>query len=182
MAGATAVYSFDIELADADRGVYETLALRVARHPSETEDYLAARTLAYCLEYRDGIQFSKGGLSDPDQPAVLARDLTGALTAWVEIGSPDAGRLHKASKAAPRVAIYCHRDPDAFLRQLAGQRIHRAEALALFALDREFLAGFVARLERRMKLALAVSGGELYLTVGDETLHGQVRPLAFDAG
>jgi uncharacterized protein YaeQ len=177
VSAAATVYAFDIELADSDRGVYETLALRVARHPSEAEDYLLTRTLAYCLEHTAGIQFSRGGLSDPDEPAVLVRDLTGALQAWIEVGVPDAARLHRASKAAARVAVYCHKDPDVLLRQLAGQRIHRVEALALFGVHRELLGHWVERLERRMAFSLAVSGGEIYLTIGAETLTGRVTPL-----
>ena len=102
MALASTIYTFDIELADTDRGVYETLALRVAQHPSETEEFLVTRVLAYCLEYTEGIEFSRG-LAEPDEPAIAIRDLTGAWRAWIEIGAPDAARLHKASKAAPRV-------------------------------------------------------------------------------
>jgi uncharacterized protein YaeQ len=181
MAAGSTVYTLDIELADSDRGVYQTLALKLARHPSESEDYLLTRLLAYCLEWTDGIQFSKGGLSEPDEPAVLVRDLTGQLQAWIEIGSPDAARLHKASKAAPRVAVYCHRDADNWLKSLAGERIHRADALALFAMDRTLIADLVKRLERRMRLSLAVSGGEIYLTLGDETLTGRVTPLSLEA-
>jgi uncharacterized protein YaeQ len=177
VSGAATIYTFDIELADSDRGVYETLALRIARHPSETEDYLLTRTLAYCLEHCAGIEFSKGGLSEPGEPAVLVRDLTGTLQAWIEIGTPDAARLHRASKAVPRVAVYCHKDPKQLRRQLAGQRIHRAEALGLFSVDREFLRHWVERLERRMAFSLAVSGGEIYLTLGDETLTGRVTPI-----
>jgi hypothetical protein len=97
--GAT-VYVFEIRLADADRNVYETLSLRVARHPSESEEYLLTRVLAYCLEFTEGIAFSSGGLSNPDEPALAIRDLTGALQSWIEIGAPEATRLHKASKAA----------------------------------------------------------------------------------
>ncbi|MDH4312532.1 MAG: YaeQ family protein, partial [Gammaproteobacteria bacterium] len=72
--GAT-MYVFEVRLADADRGVYEALTLRVARHPSETAEYLVTRMFAYCLEYAEGIAFSKG-LSDPDEPAISVRDLT----------------------------------------------------------------------------------------------------------
>ena len=100
--GAT-IYTFDIELADSDRAVYETLNLRVAQHPSETPDYLLTRVLAYCLEFSEGIGFSKG-LSDPDEPAIFVRDLTGALQVWVDIGLPEPERLHRASKAAPPTA------------------------------------------------------------------------------
>jgi uncharacterized protein YaeQ len=175
MALNATVYTLDIDLSDSDRGVYESLALRVARHPSESDDYLIARVLAYCLEYTEGIAFSRGGLSDPEEPPIAVRDLTGALRAWIDIGSPDAARLHKASKTAPRVVVYMHKDPSQFLRNLSGERIHRAEALELYALDRALVAGLVARLERRMTFALSVNEGELYLSIGDGTLTGPVR-------
>src|SRR3954462_10970358 len=122
MALTATVYNFDVQLSDVDRGVYETLSLRVARHPSETEEYLLTRVLAYCLEYTDGIAFSKG-LADPDKPAVVVRDLTGALRAWIEIGAPDAQRVHKASKASPRVVVYTHKDPARLIQQLSSERI-----------------------------------------------------------
>ena len=107
MALSATMYVFTVRLADVDRGIYETLNLRLACHPSETVEFLLTRLLAYCLEYGEGIAFSKG-LSDPDEPAVFIRDLTGALKAWIEVGTPDAARLHKASKASPRVAVYVH--------------------------------------------------------------------------
>jgi uncharacterized protein YaeQ len=168
------IHTVDIQLSDVDRGVYETLALRVARHPSETEEYLLTRVLAYCLEYTEGIAFSKG-LSEPDEPAISVRDLTGALRAWIEVGAPDAARLHKASKAAPRVAVYMHKDPVNFLRGLSGERIHRAESLELLEVDRELLSGLVARLDRRMAFDLSVTDGDLYLTIDGETLTGRVQ-------
>src|SRR3982751_3494828 len=97
MALSATVYVFVIELADSDRGVYTSLELRVARHPSETAEYLLTRVLAYCLEYAEGIAFSKG-LSDPDEPAIAVRDLTGALEVWVDIGLPEPERLHRRSE------------------------------------------------------------------------------------
>jgi uncharacterized protein YaeQ len=165
--GAT-IYTFDIELADTDRAVYQSLNLRVAQHPSETPDYLLTRVLAYCFEYAEGIAFSKG-LSDPDEPAIAVRDLTGALQGWVDIGLPEPERLHRASKAAPRVAVYTHKDPTQWVAKLADARIHRAQMLEVFALDRAWLAEFVAKLERRMKFSLARSEGDIYPTVGDQT-------------
>jgi uncharacterized protein YaeQ len=174
MAQTATIYNFDIQLSDVDRGVYETLALRVARHPSETEEYLVTRVLAYCLEYAEGIAFGKG-LAEPDEPAVTVRDMTGALVTWIEIGAPDAERLHRASKASPRVAVYTHRDPAGLLRQLAGARIHRAEALERYAVDRTLLDALVARLDRRTRFDLAVTERHLYVTIGAETLDGVVE-------
>lgn len=175
--GAT-IYTFDIDLADADRAVYESLNLRVAQHPSETPDYLLARVLAYCLEFSEGIGFSKG-LSDPDEPAIFVRDLTGALQAWVDIGLPEPERLHRASKAAPRVAVYTHKDPAQWAVRVKDAKIHRGDKLEVFAFERVWLASLVARLERRMKFSLARSEGEIYLSLGDDTLQTVLdRPLA----
>jgi len=173
------VHNFSIRLADADRGVYEALALKAARHPSESAEFLVTRVLAYCLEYVEGIAFSRG-LSEPDQPAISVRDLTGALRAWIEVGTPDAARLHKAAKAAPRVAAYSHRGPEP-LRRLAGEKIHRAESLELYAIDREFIDTLAQRLERRMDFDLSVSGRHLYLSLGGETIAGPVDRVLFDA-
>jgi uncharacterized protein YaeQ len=168
------MYVFEVRLADADRGVYETLTIRAARHPSETAEYLVTRLLAYCLEYTEGIAFSKG-LSDPDEPAISVRDLTGVLQAWIDIGAPDAGRLHKATKAAPDVAVYVHRDPDQLLSRLAGERIHRAEALRICAVDLALIASLVERLDRRMDFDLAISDRTIYLSLGADTLTGTVH-------
>jgi uncharacterized protein YaeQ len=173
MALTATIYNFDIQLSDVDRGVYETLALKAARQPSETEEYLVTRVLAYCLEYAEGITFTKG-LQEPDEPAIVVRDLTGALKAWIEVGSPDAERLHKASKAASRVAVYTYKDPANLLRQLSGERIHRGEALEIHAVDRELVDAVVARLGRRTKFDLAVTERHLYVTIGGETLDGVV--------
>jgi len=171
--GAT-MYVFEVRLADADRGVYETLTIRAARHPSETAEYLVTRLLAYCLEYTEGIAFSKG-LSDPDEPAISVRDLTGVLQAWIDVGAPDAGRLHKATKAAPDVAVYVHRDPDQLLSRLAGERIHRAEALRICAVDLALIAALVERLDRRMDFDLAISDRTIYLSLGADTHTGAVH-------
>src|SRR5215468_3193400 len=113
------LYTFDIDLSDADRSVYEQLSLRVPLHPSETAESLLARVLAYCLELTEGLAFGRG-LAEPDEPAL-----------------------------APRVVVYTHKDPATLLRQLQGERIHRAEALELHSLDRELLAALAARLQRR---------------------------------
>jgi uncharacterized protein YaeQ len=169
------MYVFTVRIADADRNVYEALTLRVARHPSETAEYLVTRVLAYCLEYAEGISFSKG-LSDPEEPTIGLRDLTGVLQSWIDIGTPDAARLHKAAKTARRVAVYAHREVTPWLARLSGERIHRAEALELYVMDRDLVAALVARLERRMDFDLSIAEGTLYVTTAEETLTGTVEP------
>lgn len=173
MALTATLYNFDVQLADMDRGVYETLSFKAAQQPSESDEHLVARVLAYCLEFTEGIGFSKG-IAEPEEPALFVRDLTGAIKVWIDIGSPDAARLHKASKAAPRVAVYTHKDPATLLRQLAGERIHKAERLELYALDRALVAELVARLDRRTAFDLTVTERQLYLSIGGESLEGTV--------
>src|SRR5262245_24552802 len=139
MALTATIYNFDVELSDADRQVYESLSLRVAQHPSESDEYLIARILAYLLEYADGIGFSRV-VSEPEEPAIFIRDLTGAIRAWIDIGTPDAARLHKASKTGARVAVYTHKEPSQWLKQLDGATIHRATDLELYEIDRPLIA------------------------------------------
>jgi uncharacterized protein YaeQ len=150
--------------------------LRVAQHPSESPEYLLARVLAYLLEYRDGIEFSRG-VSEPEEPAISVRDLTGAITAWIDIGTPDATRLHKASKVAARVAAYCHKEGTQWLKGLAAAGIHRAGELELYAIDRGLIAEMVKRLDRRMTFSVSISDREIYLSIGTDNLTGRVERL-----
>jgi uncharacterized protein YaeQ len=174
MAQGATVHSFTIDLADMDRGVYERLDLRVARHPSEAAEFLAARVLAYCLEYTEGIAFSQG-IAAGDEPAIWVRDATGHLTAWIEVGLPDAERLHRGSKLADRAAVYTHRDVGQLLAQLAGKKIHRAEAIPVYGFDRRFVAELAALVERRSALSLSVTERQLYAEIGGRSL---AAPLA----
>lgn len=176
MALTATIYNFDIDLADSDRSVYETIALRVAQHPSESDEYLIGRVLAYLLEYREGIAFSRG-VSEPEEPMISIRDLTGRITTWIEIGTPDAARLHKASKAAERVVVYCHKDPSQWLKQLAGANIHRADEMSIYAIDRTLIAELVSRLDRRMAFSVSITDRELYVSIGNDNLAGAVRPV-----
>jgi uncharacterized protein YaeQ len=136
--------------------------------------------LAYALEYREGLAFGPG-LAEPSEPALAVRDLTGALRRGSTSARPDADALHKASKAARRVAVYAFKDPGPWLRGLAGARIHRAEALELYALDRGLVDALVARMDRRVALEVSVTDRHLYVTVGGETLEGDVGRLAVGA-
>ena len=172
--GAT-IYVFNIELADSDRGVYQPLQLRVARHPSESEEYFLTRILAYCLEYTEGISFSNG-LFEPEEPTIAVRDLTGALSAWIDVGAPEAARLHRASKPAPRVAVYTHKDAAQLVARLGGaERIHRVEQLEVYAMDFEWLSSLAGKLQRRTAFTLTVSEQHLYLSLGEETFSGVIR-------
>jgi uncharacterized protein YaeQ len=137
---------------------------------------MLTRVLAYCLEYTEGIALSNG-ISEPDEPAIAVRDLTGVLKAWIDVGAPEPPRLHRASKAAPRVAVYAHKDAAQLAEKLGGERIHRIEALELYAMDFDWLSNLAQRLQRRTAFTLTVSEQHLYLSIGDETLSGVITRI-----
>ena len=169
---------FEIALADADREVYEQLDWRVAQHPSESERYLVARVIARALEHADGVEFSRGGVSDDDEPAIVQRDLRGDLQAWIEVGSPSPDRLHKAGKLAPRVAIYAWKNVEQLAAAIAERRVHRADQIALRALPPELLDGVIATLDRVNRWDLSVTGGVLYLAIGAAQFEAAVQAIA----
>lgn len=170
MALTSTIYTATVELSDVDRGVYETLELRLAMHPSESPAYFATRLLAYCLEFTDGIEFTPGGLSNGEDPAIVVRDLTGRITAVIEVGAPDAERLHRASKLADRVAVYTHREPRNFLGQLEGKKIHRAAEIPIYSFGRGFIDAIADRIERRIRISLSVTERHLYLDIDGAAL------------
>lgn len=173
MALTATIYNLTIELADIDRAIYETLDLRVARQPSETAEYMLTRVLAYCLEWDEGVAFTQG-VAAGDEPAVSISDLTGRMTAWIEVGMPDAERLHRGSKLAGRAAVYTHRDVRQLLGQFENRKIHRAAEIPIYAFDPQFIEELGGLIERRTELAITVTERELYVEVGGRTLRTTV--------
>lgn len=170
MALTATMYRVQIALSDVDRAVYESLDLRLAQHPSESERFLATRLLAYCLSYEEGIAFSKGGISSTDEPPIAVRDPTGILLAWIDVGAPAAERLHKASKAARRVSVFTHQDLVALRKD--AHAIHRADAIEVVRLDPGFVDAI--KLERNSKLELVRNEGHLYVTLDGKSLESEL--------
>jgi uncharacterized protein YaeQ len=175
MAQGATVYQFNINLSDVDRGVYETLSLKVAQHPTETLDYMLMRVFAYCLEFCEGIKFGESvGTTGGEQAAVWARDAQGNLTLWVEVGWPDADKLHRASKASDRCAIYTHRDPFQLKNILRGKSIYRVDDIPLVSFDKGFLQQLIERLDRRTTLDVSITERTMYVTLGDTSFETRV--------
>jgi len=183
MAASATLFHLQIDLSDVDRGVYQMLDLRVARHPSETMAFLLTRVIALCLCYEEGIVFSKG-LSTTDEPAVWVKEPDGRIALWIDVGSPSPERLHKASKAAARVAVFTHRDPELLKKAARGETIHRAEAIDVRAVDPALLDALEAATDRSSKWVMVHTEGTLYVTVAEQTFSGAVtrHSLADDAG
>jgi len=172
---------FEVALADADRGVYEALDLRVAQHPSESERSVVARVLARALEHAEGVEFSRG-LAASEEPALWQHDLRGDLLAWIEVGTPATERLHRASKTGARIVVYCWKQATELARKIADDGVHRGREIAIRGLAPSFLDAIVATLDRNNRWQLAVSGGTLYLDIGGRSFEGVIEPSIAPTG
>lgn len=161
------IHRFEIGLADVDRGVYVDLDLRVARHPSEDVPYLLTRVLAYALEYEPGLAFSKG-LSESDEPAVWHRSDDGRVLLWLEVGAPAPDRLHRASKLAERVVVYCHRRPDLLQQKCQKEGVHKGDRIRLVAVPGALLDALGAQLDRNNRWDVSVHEGRTSVVCGNE--------------
>jgi uncharacterized protein YaeQ len=170
MAQKGILHRFRIELSDVDRGVYETLDLRISRHPSESTRYLVLRTLAFCLLHAPGIVFSKGGVSEGDAPPLSVPDGEGGLAVWVEIGVPGRDRLRKATQKAEAVRIVVAGDAQAALRTVAGYGLGKDARIGILALEASFVDTLAEALERANAWTVVRSDDVVHLTCGDLSL------------
>ena len=178
MALTATIYSLETDLADVDRGVYEHLALRMARRPVG-DGRVHAHTLPGLLPgVRRGIGLTDG-VAAGDEPAVLVRDLTGRVTAWIEVGMPSAERVHRGSKIAGRTAVYTHRNVNQVLSELNNKRIHRAAEIPVYEFGRGFVDTVAQVLERRTSVALSITEQELYLDLNGRSFTTAVAEHRF---
>jgi uncharacterized protein YaeQ len=160
------LYRFEIELSDIDRGIYQKLDFRANQHQSEAPAYLLTRALAYALSFQEYLEFSPGGLAEPEQPALWAKSLTGAIDLWIEVGNPSPKKLHRASKAAAKVEVYTYKRAELLLQEMSGENIHRANEIKIYAFDPKFLAELESHLQKNNRWTLLRHDGRLNLAIG----------------
>lgn len=176
MALPATIYKATIQLADIDRGRYETLATTLARHPSETEERLVGRLLAYAIFYEDNLVFTKG-LCATDEPDIWVKGGDDRVRLWVEVGLPDSERIVKASRHAERVTLLaCGRSLSNW-RQQHLPRLAGIGNLTVVSIDQPFLTGLLERLERSISWSITITEGVCYVTLGEETLEAVIREL-----
>lgn len=176
MALPATIYKAGIDLSDIDRSVYQTLTATVAQHPSETEERLVARLLAYALFYEEDLGFTKG-LCAGDEPDIWLKGGDGRVQLWVEVGLPDSERIVKASRHSERVALLaCGRALSNWEQQHL-PKLATIANLTIVAIDQPFLAALVQRLERSIAWSVTITEGVCYVTSGDETVETSLRRI-----
>lgn len=169
MALPSTIYRANIQLSDIDRGVYESLQFTVARHPSETEERLVTRLLAYALFFEPDLAFTKG-ISAGDEPDLWLKGADGRVRLWIEVGLPEPQRLIKASRHSERaVLVAAGKALSAWAQQHLAQ-LEGIPNLRVLCIDQKFISRLASGLERSINWSITVTEDSLYLAVADETL------------
>ncbi len=175
--GAT-IFKAELTISDMDRGHYATHALVLARHPSETDERMMARLLAFALNAGEGLAFGKG-LSDEDEPALWQKDLTGAIRLWIDVGLPDEKSVRRACGRADQVLLYAYGRGAERWWQDARAGLERPDNLAVIDLPQAATQALAALAQRTMRLQCTVQDGTAWLTDGDSTV--EVAPVILRA-
>lgn len=168
------MHRFQLELADIDRGVYESLDLRVARHPSEGEERMLLRVLARAVAHEPGLEFGRG-LSAVEDPTLWRHSATGEIELWIDVGMPSADRLHQASKRAAKVCVFTDKGEAALRKAWSSRRVHRAEEIELVFVPTSLVRDLAEALERSVTWYLTVQDGLVSVAQGDRNFEGALR-------
>ena len=179
MALTSTIYRFQIELSDIQRSIYETIDLRVAQHPSESLPYMLTRILAYALNFQEDLAFSTTGLGDPDAAAIQITNSMGGFDLLIEIGSPSARRLHKATKISKAVKVYTYKNPDMMMNDLRAEKIHKVEEIEFYSIIPSFLDEVATHIEKVNRWSLLVDDEVMTLQIGENSISSDLTKHAY---
>jgi uncharacterized protein YaeQ len=171
MALKATIYKATLQIADMDRNLYADHSVTVARHPSETDERMMIRVLAFALSVppdndHGALEFAKG-LWDPDEPELWQKDLTGAITQWIDVGQPDDKRLIRASSRAERVAVWAFASSTPVWWSNIATKLTRAGNLTVWQIPAEQSQALAALAQRTMQLQITVQDGTIWVNSGN---------------
>lgn len=176
MALKATIYKASIELADMDRNYYDSLQLTIAQHPSETDQRLMIRLIAYILNAHPYLKFGKG-LSDEDEASLWQINYSDEINVWVELGQPDEKRLKKACNQAKQVKLYCYgSSADTWWSQVENN-LKKFNRLTIELFEQSTCDALTKLLSRNMEFQCSIQDGQLWLSSGDETLLIETKKL-----
>ena len=169
MALKATIFKASLQVSDLDRNYYGEHALTLARHPSETDERMMMRVLAFALNAHEHLAFGKG-LSDADEPDLWQKDLTGRIVHWIEVGQPEEKRLIRASGKADRVSVYLYGRGSDLWWQANSARLSRAKNLEVWRIPADVSESVGKLAERAMQLQCTVQEGQVWFSSAEATL------------
>ncbi len=176
MALKATIFKADMQIADMDRHYYADHALTIARHPSETDERMMVRLLAFSLHGHEALAFGRG-LSTEDEPDLWQKDLTGAIELWIDVGQPDEKSILKACGRSEQVVVYSYGGTtNIWWNQIAG-KLERAKNLRVFSLPPSAGPELARLAQRSMQLQCTVQDGQIWFSGADQTVQIELRVL-----
>ena len=171
MALKSTIFKADLQISDLGRNYYHDHSLTIARHPSENDERLMVRLLAFALHAHEALVFANGMATD-DEPALWKKDLTGAIELWIEVGQPDEKRVRRACGRARQVVIYSYggHGADVWRDRMNGD-LDRAGNLTVVSLPASATKALAALAQRSMKLQITIQDGQVWMGDGKDTVH-----------
>ena len=183
MAIKSTVFKAAVQIADMDRGLYADHALTLARHPSETDERMMVRVLAFALNVpaddHDGALMFGRGISDTEEPDLWQHSLAGELRHWVEVGQPDDRRLARACGRADRVSLYCYSAASSIWWAALKGKVARLSNLAVWQLPAEQSRDLADLAERSMQLQVTVQDAQIWVGNGRRSV--EVHPQSLQS-
>lgn len=177
MALNATIFKFTISLSDLNRDYYDTLQLTVARHPSESDERMMARVLAFCLCARESLEFTKG-LSTPDSPDAWARELTGEIALWIEVGEPAADKLKKASRIARDVRVFSFNTKSETWWAREQSKIQQL-SVSVIRFPWEAIQELTQMVQRGMVMSVTISENSAFVAMDNQQCEVHWEPLQF---
>ena len=177
MALKATIFKAELQIADMDRNYYQDHALTIARHPSETDERMMVRLLAFALHAQEGLAFGKG-LSADDEPDLWQKDLTGAIECWIDVGLPDEKLVRKAAGRANQVFIYSYggRIADMWWNQNV-DKFERIRNLTVINLPVTSSQGMAKLAQRNMQLQFTIQEGQIWVTDKHDSLQVELATV-----
>ena len=177
MALKSTIFKAELSVADIDRGYYRDHALTIARHPSETDERMMVRLLAFALHADDALTFGRG-LSAEDEPDMWRRNLTGAIDQWIDVGLPDEREVRKACGRAREVYVlaYGGRAVDMWWQGVRG-KLERQYRLAVTEVPVEASRALAQLADRSMRLQFTIEDGHVFVADGATSVPVELRIL-----
>ncbi|NML61741.1 YaeQ family protein [Massilia sp. RP-1-19] len=169
MALKATIYKADVQIADMDRHYYQDHNLTLARHPSETDERMMIRLLAFAIHANEALTFTKG-LFDTDEPDLWQKDLTGAIQLWIEVGQPDEKRIMKACGRSEQVIVYSYSATSHIWYKQIANKLERARNLTIINIPADASAQLEKLANRNMQLQCTIQDSQIYLTDGANTV------------
>lgn len=170
MATNSTIFKIDLQIADLDRNYYHNHSLTIARHPSETDERMMVRVLAFACLAQEGLSFGKG-LSTEDEPDLWVKNLVDDIELWIDVGQPDEKRLRRAAGRSQQVCVFTYgEDASQNWWQHNQRKLKQMDKLRVYRVPAEASQALADIVQRTMQLQCTIQDSSIMFTDGEQSI------------